>query len=64
MQTNASPAVPPGSTTESVQLLAAASTVMLEPYAGFGEIQQLGSEWSLFFRDIDGMELEVCAPAD
>jgi catechol 2,3-dioxygenase-like lactoylglutathione lyase family enzyme len=25
-----------------------------------GEIQQLGSEWSLFFRDPDGMELEVC----
>lgn len=28
-----------------------------------GEIQQLGSEWSLFFRDPDGMELEVCCPA-
>jgi catechol 2,3-dioxygenase-like lactoylglutathione lyase family enzyme len=27
-----------------------------------GEIQRLGSEWSLFFRDIDGMELEVCCP--
>jgi catechol 2,3-dioxygenase-like lactoylglutathione lyase family enzyme len=25
-----------------------------------GEIQQLGSEWSLFFRDADGLELEVC----
>lgn len=25
-----------------------------------GDIQQLGSEWSLFFRDPDGMELEVC----
>ena len=24
-----------------------------------GEIQQLGGEWSLFFRDPDGMELEV-----
>jgi hypothetical protein len=32
--------------------------------ADIGEIQQLGSEWSLFFRDCDGMELEVCAPAD
>jgi catechol 2,3-dioxygenase-like lactoylglutathione lyase family enzyme len=32
--------------------------------AEIGEIQQLGgSMWSLFFRDVDGMELEVCAPA-
>ncbi len=29
-----------------------------------GEVQQLGQEWSLFFRDIDGLELEVCCPAD
>ena len=28
-----------------------------------GEIQQLGSELSLFFRDADGLELEVCCPA-
>lgn len=26
------------------------------------EVQQLGTEWSLFFRDVDGAELEVCAP--
>jgi catechol 2,3-dioxygenase-like lactoylglutathione lyase family enzyme len=32
--------------------------------AEIGEIQDLGGEWSLFFRDIDGMELEVCAPID
>ncbi len=31
--------------------------------ADIGEIQRLGSEWSLFFRDPDGMELEVCAKA-
>ncbi|MGE0879645.1 MAG: VOC family protein [Acidimicrobiia bacterium] len=28
-----------------------------------GEIQQLGGEWSLFFRDPDGMDLEVCCKA-
>ena len=28
-----------------------------------GEIQQLGDELSLFFRDPDGMELEVCCSA-
>ena len=32
--------------------------------ADIGEIQRLGPEWSLFFRDVDGMELEVCARAD
>lgn len=31
--------------------------------ADIGEIQQLGPEWSLFFRDVDGTELEVCGPA-
>ena len=28
-----------------------------------GAIHRLGGEWSLFFRDPDGMELEVCCPA-
>jgi catechol 2,3-dioxygenase-like lactoylglutathione lyase family enzyme len=37
---------------------------LVDAGADIGEIQQLGSEWSLFFRDVDGMELEVCAPAD
>lgn len=27
-----------------------------------GEIRPLGKEWSLFFRDPDGLELEVCSP--
>jgi catechol 2,3-dioxygenase-like lactoylglutathione lyase family enzyme len=31
--------------------------------AEVGEIQRLGPEWSLFFRDPDGMELEVCCHA-
>jgi catechol 2,3-dioxygenase-like lactoylglutathione lyase family enzyme len=31
--------------------------------ADIGEVQRLGPEWSLFFRDIDGMELEVCCHA-
>jgi catechol 2,3-dioxygenase-like lactoylglutathione lyase family enzyme len=30
--------------------------------ADAGEIHRLGNTWSLFFRDPDGMELEVCAP--
>ena len=29
-----------------------------------GAIQRLGDEWSLFFRDPDGMELEVCCAAE
>jgi catechol 2,3-dioxygenase-like lactoylglutathione lyase family enzyme len=31
--------------------------------ADIGEIQRLGDEWSLFFRDVDGTELEVCCKA-
>jgi catechol 2,3-dioxygenase-like lactoylglutathione lyase family enzyme len=29
-----------------------------------GDVQRLGDTWSLFFRDPDGMELEVCTPVD
>ena len=29
-----------------------------------GEVHQLGATLSLFFRDPDGMELEVCCPAE
>lgn len=28
-----------------------------------GDVQRLGDLWSVFFRDPDGMELEVCSPA-
>ena len=37
---------------------------MVAAGAEIGEIQRLGNIWSLFFRDPDGMELEVCAGAD
>ena len=52
--------------------LAAPSHAVLEQLASrltdagaqeVGQIQRLGNEWSLFFRDPDGMELEVCCPA-
>jgi catechol 2,3-dioxygenase-like lactoylglutathione lyase family enzyme len=36
---------------------------LVDAGAEIGEIQRLGGEWSLFFRDVDGMELEVCAKA-
>jgi catechol 2,3-dioxygenase-like lactoylglutathione lyase family enzyme len=29
-----------------------------------GDVQRLGDTWSLFFRDPDGMELEVCTPVE
>ena len=50
-------AVPDRATLEQVQ-------ARLEAVgAEIGEIQNLGGDtWSLFFRDVDGMELEVCAP--
>jgi catechol 2,3-dioxygenase-like lactoylglutathione lyase family enzyme len=32
--------------------------------ADVGQIQRLGDTWSLFFRDPDGMELEVCTPIE
>ena len=49
----------------AVDSLATLETVrqrLVDAGADIGEIQQLGDEWSLFFRDLDGMELEVCAP--
>jgi len=49
---------------ESLDLLESLRERMTAAGAEIGEIQRLGDEWSLFFRDPDGMELEVCAKAD
>jgi catechol 2,3-dioxygenase-like lactoylglutathione lyase family enzyme len=50
----------------AVDTLATLETVrerLVEAAADVGDIQVLGCEThSLFFRDVDGMELEVCAP--
>ena len=51
----------------AVDSLAELDTVkqrLVDAGADIGEIQRLGDEWSLFFRDLDGMELEVCCHAD
>lgn len=48
---------------ESKEALEAIKVRLVKAGAEIGEIQRLGDEWSLFFRDPDGMELEVCAKA-
>jgi len=52
-----------GIAVDSLATLEVIKQRLLDAGADIGEIQQLGDIWSLFFRDIDGMELEVCAPA-
>jgi catechol 2,3-dioxygenase-like lactoylglutathione lyase family enzyme len=47
---------------DSLETLEATRDRLRELGTDIGEIQRLGSEWSLFFRDPDGMELEVCCP--
>jgi len=51
----------------AVRDLATLETVrgrLVDAGADVGDIQVLGGDThSLFFRDVDGMELEVCAPA-
>lgn len=47
---------------ESRETLEQVKQRLVEAGADIGEIQNLGGEWSLFFRDVDGMELEVVAP--
>ena len=46
----------------SRDILESARVRLISAGADTGEIQRLGDSWSLFFRDPDGMELEVCAP--
>ncbi|CAN5690031.1 hypothetical protein BH18ACT2_BH18ACT2_19650 [soil metagenome] len=45
---------------ESRDVLEEMRRCLVDAGAEIGEIQQLGSEWSLFFRNPDGMELGVC----
>lgn len=52
-----------GLAVDSLKTLEATHDRLRELGADIGEIQRLGSEWSLFFRDPDGMELEVCCHA-
>jgi catechol 2,3-dioxygenase-like lactoylglutathione lyase family enzyme len=49
---------------DSLETLEAVKQRLTDAGADIGEIQRLGPEWSLFFRDVDGMELEVCAAAE
>ena len=52
-----------GLAVDSLATLEATRDRLVAAGAEIGEIQKLGDEWSLFFRDPDGMELEVCAHA-
>ena len=45
---------------DSLDTLRSVRDRLIESGADVGEIQRLGVDWSLFFRDPDGMELEVC----
>ena len=49
---------------DSKEMLEGVKSRLAAAGADIGDIQRLGNEWSLFFRDPDGMELEVCAKAD
>jgi catechol 2,3-dioxygenase-like lactoylglutathione lyase family enzyme len=53
-----------GLAVESLAELEAARDRLRAMGADTGEIQRLGSDWSVFFRDVDGMELEVVCPGD
>jgi catechol 2,3-dioxygenase-like lactoylglutathione lyase family enzyme len=51
-----------GIAVDSLETLELVKGRLVEVGADIGEIQRLGHDWSLFFRDVDGMELEVLAP--
>jgi catechol 2,3-dioxygenase-like lactoylglutathione lyase family enzyme len=51
-----------GIAVDSLATLELVKQRLVDAGADIGEIQHLGSDWSLFFRDVDGMELEVLAP--
>jgi catechol 2,3-dioxygenase-like lactoylglutathione lyase family enzyme len=51
-----------GIAVDSLATLEAVRDRLVVAGADIGEVQQLGDMWSLFFRDPDGMELEVCTP--
>jgi catechol 2,3-dioxygenase-like lactoylglutathione lyase family enzyme len=51
-----------GLAVDSLSALERAKERLVAAGADIGEIQRLGGDWSLFFRDVDGMELEVVAP--
>jgi catechol 2,3-dioxygenase-like lactoylglutathione lyase family enzyme len=53
-----------GLAVDSLATLTSVRERLIAAGAHVGDIQMLGTEWSLFFRDPDGMELEVCSPAE
>ena len=53
-----------GLAVDSLETLEKTRDRLRELGAHIGEIQRLGTVWSLFFRDPDGMELEVCCDAE
>jgi catechol 2,3-dioxygenase-like lactoylglutathione lyase family enzyme len=48
-----------GVAVDSLETLEATRDRLRELGVFTGDVQQLGTEWSVFFRDPDGMELEV-----
>jgi catechol 2,3-dioxygenase-like lactoylglutathione lyase family enzyme len=53
-----------GIAVDSLETLREVEQRLVAVGADIGQIQKLGHDWSLFFRDVDGMELEVLAHAE